>query len=85
MSKLVVSDELKAAVEPPLPEDLPKPKGRCPRVLDRAALTGILCVAQSGIPWEMPPREMGCGSGCTGRSCAARQPAPMLDGNHLEL
>jgi transposase len=30
---------------------------------DRAVLTGILFVLQSGIPWEMLPQEMGCGSG----------------------
>jgi len=34
-------------------------------VPDRAALTGILFVLKSGIPWEMLPREMGCGSGMT--------------------
>jgi len=32
---------------------------------DRAALTGILFVLKTGIPWEMLPREMGCGSGMT--------------------
>lgn len=32
---------------------------------DRAALTGILFVLLTGIPWEMLPREMGCGSGVT--------------------
>lgn len=32
---------------------------------DRAALTGILFVLRSGIPWEMLPKEMGCGSGMT--------------------
>lgn len=32
---------------------------------DRAALTGILFVLRSGIPWEMLPQEMGCGSGMT--------------------
>jgi transposase len=26
-------------------------------------LTGILFVLRSGIPWNMLPREMGCGSG----------------------
>jgi transposase len=34
-------------------------------VPDRAALTGILFVLKSGIPWEMLPREMGCGCGMT--------------------
>ena len=32
---------------------------------DRAALTGILFVLRSGIPWEMLPAEMGCGCGMT--------------------
>ncbi len=32
---------------------------------DRAALTGILFVLKTGIPWEMLPKEMGCGSGMT--------------------
>ena len=31
----------------------------------RAALTGILFVLKTGIPWEMLPQEMGCGSGMT--------------------
>jgi transposase len=30
-----------------------------------AVLTGILFVLRSGIPWNMLPREMGCGSGTT--------------------
>ncbi len=50
-------------VEPLLPEEPPKPKGGRPRIDDRAALTGILFVLKSGIPWEMLPQEMGCGSG----------------------
>ena len=36
-----------------------------PRIPDRAALTGILFVLRSGIPWQMLPKEMGCGSGST--------------------
>ena len=31
----------------------------------RAELTGIVFVLKSGIPWEMLPKEMGCGSGST--------------------
>ena len=65
MSKPLVSDALWAAVEPLLPPEPPKPMGGRPRVPDRAALTGILFVLQSGIPWEMLPQEMGCGSGMT--------------------
>ena len=65
MAKQLVSDELWAIVEPLLPEEPPKPKGGRPRVPDRAALTGILFVLRTGIPWEYLPQEMGCGSGMT--------------------
>jgi transposase len=65
MAKELVTDELWEVVETLLPEEPPKPKGGRPRVDDRAALTGILFVLKSGIPWEMLPQEMGCGSGMT--------------------
>ncbi len=60
-----MSDELWDIIEPLLPPEAPKPKGGRPRVKDRAALTGIVFVLKSGIPWEMLPQEMGCGSGWT--------------------
>src|SRR5205085_7967411 len=65
MSKPLVSDALWESIKPLLPPEPPKPKGGRPRVPDRAALTGILFVLKSGIPWEMLPPEMGCGSGMT--------------------
>ncbi|MDP9426254.1 MAG: IS5 family transposase [Actinomycetota bacterium] len=65
MGKELVSDELWEAIEPLLPPEPPKPKGGRPRVGDRAALAGIVFVLKSGIPWEMLPKEMGCGSGST--------------------
>jgi transposase len=65
MAKELVTDELWEVVEPLLPDEPPKPKGGRPRIGDRAALTGILFVLKSGIPWEMLPQEMGCGSGMT--------------------
>jgi transposase len=65
MGKELVSDELWEAIEPLLPPEPPKPKGGRPRVPDRATLTGIVFVLKSGIPWEMLPQEMGCGSGST--------------------
>ena len=65
MSKPLVSDELWAVVAPLLPPEPPKPKGGRPRVPDRACLTGIIFVLKSGIPWEMLPQELGCGSGMT--------------------
>jgi transposase len=65
MAKELVSDELWNTIEPLLPEEPPKPKGGRPRVDDHAALAGIIFVLKSGIPWEMLPQEMGCGSGVT--------------------
>jgi transposase len=65
MATPLVPDELWAIVEPLLPPEPPKPKGGRPRVPDRAALTGIIFVLKSGIPWEMLPPELGCGSGMT--------------------
>ena len=52
-------------IESLLPEEPPKPNGGRPRVDDRAALTGVLFVLKSSIPWEMLPQEMGCDSGMT--------------------
>ena len=65
MSKELVSDELWEIIEPLLPPEPPKPRGGRPRVPDRAALAGIIFVLKSGIPWEMLPKEMGCGAGST--------------------
>lgn len=65
MAKPLVTDQLWAIVEPLLPPETPKPKGGRPRIPDRKCLTGILFVLKSGIPWEMLPQEMGCGSGMT--------------------
>ena len=61
MAKELVTDELWEVIEPLLPKEAPKPNGGRPRVDDRATLTGILFVLKSGIPWEMLPKEMGCG------------------------
>ena len=63
MAKLLVSDDLWAAIAPLMPPERAKPKGGRPRLADRAALTGILFVLKSGLPWEMLPAEMGCGAG----------------------
>jgi transposase len=65
MAKELVTDELWEIVEPLLPPEPPKPRGGRPRVANRAALTGIVFVLKTGIPWEMLPKEMGCGSGST--------------------
>ena len=65
MTKPLLPDDLWAVVEPLLPSAPAKPKGGRPRVPDRAALTGILFVLKTGIPWGMLPPELGCGSGAT--------------------
>ena len=67
MSQRLIDDPLWSRIEPLLPKPPRrrwKAMGR-PRVPDRAALTGILFVLRSGIPWQMLPKEMGCGSGST--------------------
>ena len=63
--RALIDDRLWESVQPLLPPERPKPQGGRPRVSDRAVLTGILFVLSSGIPWEMLPQEMGCGSGMT--------------------
>jgi transposase len=86
MTKALVSDDLWSIVEPLLPAEPPKPKGGRPWVSDRKALTGILFVLRSGIPWEMLPQEMGCGSGVTcWRRLRDWQEAGVWDRLHREL
>jgi transposase len=86
MTKALVSDDLWSIVEPLLPAEQPRPKGGRPRVSDRAALTGIVFVLRSGIPWEMLPQEMGCGSGVTcWRRLRDWQEAGVWDRLHQEL
>src|SRR3712207_5674505 len=65
MAAPLVPDELWSILEPLLPPEPPEPKGGRPPVPNRAALAGILFVLRSGLPWEMLPAEMGCGSGVT--------------------
>ena len=65
MAKPLITDDLWKMVEPLLPPERPRPKGGRPPLSNRAVLTGILFVLKTGIPWEMLPPEMGCGSGMT--------------------
>jgi transposase len=55
-------------------------------VPDRACLTGIIFGLKSGIPWEMLPQELGCGSGMTCWRCLRDwQAAGVWDGLHHDL
>lgn len=77
MAHVLLSDELWSLIETHLPVHAPSPKGGRPRIGNRAALTGILFVLKTGIPWEYLPRELGCGSGM---SCWRRLHEWMLAG-----
>lgn len=66
MAKPLLPDDLWAVIEPLIPPPTPSRTGAGrPRISDHAALTGILFVLRTGIPWEYLPQEMGCGSGMT--------------------
>jgi transposase len=61
MAKPILDDELWALIEPLLPPPEPRRSrypGRKP-LDDRALLTGILFVLQTGLRWDLLPREMG--------------------------
>ena len=64
MAKPLLPDEFWKIIEPLLPPQKLCPRGGRPEVPHRVALTGILFVLKTGIPWEYLPSEMGC-SGMT--------------------
>ena len=64
MARPLISEELWNLIAPHLPPERPKYRGRKP-VPHRKALTGILFVLRTGIPWEDLPGELGCGCGMT--------------------
>jgi transposase len=67
MAKPLLDDTLWTLIEPLLPPAKPRRvrwPGRKP-LAPRQGLPGILFVLKSGIPWDMLPQELGCGSGMT--------------------
>lgn len=65
MAKPILPDSVWWLVEPVLaPGSARQASGRRP-IADRRALTGILFVLQTGLPWDQLPHELGCGSGMT--------------------
>ncbi len=88
MPKPLIDDELWTLIEPLLPARKRRRKkypGRLP-LKNRATLTGILFVLRTGIPWNMLPLEMGCGSGSScWRRLKAWQRAGVWDRLHQVL
>ena len=60
-----VTDELRAEIAPLLPERRRTSIGGRPWSDDQRCLAGIVFVLRTGIPWQMLPKELGCGSGST--------------------
>lgn len=84
--KKLIDDDLWAIVEPMRPPHRPPPKGGRPFVDDRAALTGIVFVRKTGIPWMAQSAEMGCGGGVTcWRRLRNWRRAGVWDRLHVEL
>lgn len=85
MGKLLVPDELWERIKPLLPNTEPKPQGGRPRTPDRIALTGILFVLKTGIPWEDLPQELGCSGMTCWRRLRDWQQAGLWDRLHAAL
>src|SRR5689334_25442805 len=66
MAKPLLDEGLWRIIRPLLPRHKRRKHhpGRLP-LDDRKALTGIIFVLKTGIPWEDLPQEMGCGAGMT--------------------
>jgi hypothetical protein len=62
MAKPLVLDEMWLLIEPLLSPERSKPKDGRPPPPQQAALSDIIFVLKNGIPQEMRPQAMGCGS-----------------------
>lgn len=61
----LLSDEVWQQIRSEFPRQRRSPKGGRPQVPHRQALTGIIFVLKTGLPWNMLPLELRCGSGVT--------------------
>ena len=89
MAKPLLTDELWERIEPLLPPLKPRRfrfPGRQP-LTHRQALTGILFVLKTSIPWNDLPQEMNCGSGsrCRRRLAEARAGRLVVTVGHADL
>lgn len=67
MAKPLLDDALWTRIEILLPQRrVATRRGGRPRVSDRAVLSGIPFILRTGMPWQLLPTKMGCGSGSTG-------------------
>lgn len=65
MAFTLLPEPLWTRIEPLLPPVKAAGTPGRPAVPNRQALTGILFVLHTGCPWQMIPKELGCGSGST--------------------
>ena len=63
MTDPLLTDEKWKQIQPLIPPQPPRPNGGRPRPNARRALTAILFVLRTGIPWRKLPLELGYGSG----------------------
>ena len=61
----LISNRLWKEIKPLMPKRKVSPRGGRPAVDDRKVLTGIVFILRTGMPWQLLPAEMGCGSGVT--------------------
>ena len=79
MARPLLPDELWEVIEPLLPAWTPSPLGGQPRLEDRKALTGILFVLKTGLPWGEPALR----DGLRLRHDVLATPAGLAAGRHL--
>lgn len=70
MARELLREELWKRIKPLLPAHPARPMGGSGQVDDRKALTGVVLVLKTRIPWENLPQEMGGGVAPVGDGCS---------------